>query len=126
MGLLLKNDPVELRLSAHLIRPNLPPWSISRKKRGTKNDDHFRMNVMGMDYPRSGECFAIEASHSDSDTFQAFLDEASRFIDFQRSRNILIVDNASCINVNQPIGIDSSHYIYRHIRQSSIQLSEFG
>lgn len=65
------------------------------KTRVTKNGDHIRMNVMGMVCPRSGEFFAIEASHSDSDTFQAFLDEASRFIDFQRSRNILIVDNAS-------------------------------
>jgi len=65
------------------------------KTRLTKNGDHLRMNVMGMVCPRTGEFFAIEASHSDSDTFQAFLDEASRFITFQRSRNILIVDNAS-------------------------------
>jgi transposase len=65
------------------------------KTRVTKNGDHIRMNVMGMVCPRTGEFFAIEASHSDSATFQAFLDEASRFINFQRTKNILIVDNAS-------------------------------
>ena len=65
------------------------------KTRITKNGDHIRMNVMGMVCPRTGEFFAIEVSHSDSDTFQAFLDEASRFIHFQRAKNILIVDNAS-------------------------------
>jgi len=53
------------------------------------------MNVMGMVCPRNGEFFAIEASPSDSDTFQAFPGEASWFIDFQRSHNILILDNAS-------------------------------
>ena len=33
------------------------------------------MNVIAMVCPRSGEFFAIEASHSDSATYQAFLDE---------------------------------------------------
>jgi transposase len=36
-----------------------------------------------------------ETSHSDSETFQAFLDEAAKFINFQRPCNILVVDNAS-------------------------------
>jgi transposase len=53
------------------------------------------MNVLGMLCPRTGEFFAIEASHSDSDTFQAFLDEASRFIQFQRAKHILIIDEGS-------------------------------
>lgn len=66
-----------------------------QKTRSTKNGDHLRMNVMGMVCPRTGEFFAIEASHSDSDTFQAFLNEADRSVTFQRRRNILIVDNAS-------------------------------
>jgi len=66
-----------------------------QKTRVTKNGDHLRMNVMGMVCPRNGEFFAIETSHSDSETFQAFLDEAVRFIEFQRPKNILIVDNAS-------------------------------
>ena len=46
------------------------------KTKVTKNSDHIRMNVIGMVCPRTGEFFAIEASHSDSETFQAFLNEA--------------------------------------------------
>ena len=65
------------------------------KTRITKNGDHIRMNAMGMVCPRTGEFFAIEASHSDSETFQAFLDEAPKMIQFQRKQNILILDNAS-------------------------------
>ena len=71
-------------------------WDKKGKKtRATKNGDHLRMNVMGMVCPRSGELFAIEASHSDYETFQAFLNEASRSIQFKRPINILIMDNAS-------------------------------
>jgi transposase len=66
-----------------------------RKTRVTKNGGHLRMNVIGMVCPRSGEFFAIEASHSDSATYQAFLDEADRQISFQRTTNILVMDNAS-------------------------------
>lgn len=66
-----------------------------RKTRVTRNGGHLRMNVIGMVCPRSGEFFAIEASHSDSATYQAFLDEADRSISFQRTTNILIMDNAS-------------------------------
>jgi hypothetical protein len=49
----------------------------------------------GMVCPRSGAFFAIEASHSDSATYQAFLDEADKTISFQRTTNILIMDTAS-------------------------------
>lgn len=66
-----------------------------RKTRSTKNGNHLRMNVIGMVCPRTGEFFAIEASHSDSYTFQAFLDQAEKFIDLKRPKNILILDNAS-------------------------------
>jgi transposase len=66
-----------------------------RKTRVTKNGGHLRMNVIGMVCPRSGEFFAIEASHSDAATYQAFLDEADRQISFQRTTNILVMDNAS-------------------------------
>ena len=66
-----------------------------KKTRVTKNGDHLRMNVMGMVCPRTGEFFAIEASHSDYETFQAFLNEAAKSICFQRARNILILDNAT-------------------------------
>ena len=66
-----------------------------RKTRVTKNGGHLRMNVIGMVCPRTGQLFAIEASHSDSVTFQAFLDEANKTVSFQRAKNILIMDNAS-------------------------------
>jgi hypothetical protein len=65
------------------------------KTRVTKNGDHLRMNVMGMVCPRTGEFFAIETSHSDTETFQAFLDEAGNTVKFERPQNILILDNAS-------------------------------
>jgi transposase len=66
-----------------------------RKTRVTKNGGHLRMNVIGMVCPRTGQFFAIEASHSDSVTYQAFLDEASQTVSFQRAVNVLIMDNAS-------------------------------
>ena len=53
------------------------------------------MNVMGMICPRTGEFFAIETSHSDTETFQAFLDEAGNTVKLERPQNILILDNAS-------------------------------
>jgi transposase len=65
------------------------------KTQVTKNGDHLRMNVMGMVCPRTGEFFAIETSHSDTDTFQAFLYEANQTIEFSRPYNILVLDNAS-------------------------------
>ena len=65
------------------------------KSKVVKNGDHLRMNVMGMVCPRAGEFFALETSHLDTDTFQAFLMEASESISFPRKRNILIMDNAS-------------------------------
>jgi transposase len=66
-----------------------------RKTRVTKNGGHLRMNVIGMVCPRTGQFFAIEASHSDSVTYQAFLDEAHKTVSFQRTTNILIMDNAA-------------------------------
>ena len=53
------------------------------------------MNVIGMVPPCTGEFFAIEASYSDYETFQAFLNEAGKSITFKRANNILILDNAS-------------------------------
>lgn len=44
------------------------------------------MNVLGMVCPRTGQFFAIEASHSDTELFQAFLDEAKKTIKFQRAK----------------------------------------
>lgn len=65
------------------------------KTRVVRNGDHIRMNVLGMVAPRTGEFFAIEASHVDTVVFQVFLDEAARTIQPQRKRNVLILDKAS-------------------------------
>jgi transposase len=60
-----------------------------------KNGDHLRMNVIGAVCPRTGECFAVEVSHCDTDCFQAFLTEAQAHLDWQRPTNLLVMDNAS-------------------------------
>ena len=60
-----------------------------RKTRVTRNGGHLRINVIDMVCPRSAEFFAIEPSHSDSATYQAFLDEADKSILFQRTTNIM-------------------------------------
>jgi len=59
------------------------------------NGDHVRLTILGCVCPRSGDFFAIEASHCDTDVFQVFLDEAAGSITPSRKRNILILDNAS-------------------------------
>lgn len=51
-------------------------------------DGLLRMNTIGMVCPRTGQFFAIEASLSDSVTFQAFLDEADKTVTFLRTTNI--------------------------------------
>jgi transposase len=63
--------------------------------RSVKNGAHVRLSILGMVSPRTGEFFAIEASHCDTEVFQAFLDEAARRITPTRKRNFLILDNAS-------------------------------
>jgi transposase len=65
------------------------------KTRSTKNGDHIRMNVLGVVCPRTGEFFAIEATHVFTDMFQAFLDETGKHTHQERTRNVLIMDNAS-------------------------------
>jgi hypothetical protein len=48
-------------------------WDKKRRKtRITKNGSQLRMNVIGMFCPGTGQFFAIEASNSDSATYQAF------------------------------------------------------
>ncbi|MCK7469775.1 MAG: transposase [Desulfomicrobium escambiense] len=60
-------------------RPRRRRWDLKgRKTRATKNGDHLRMNAIGMVCPRTGQFFAIDASHSDAVMFQAFLDEAAK------------------------------------------------
>jgi transposase len=71
-------------------------WAMKGgKPRVTHNGEHVRMNVAGMICPRTGEAFLLEFTHSDRETFQAFLDTANRTLEPQRPRQILICDNAS-------------------------------
>jgi transposase len=65
------------------------------KGRVTKNGDHIRMNVAGMVCPRTGQFYALEFTHSDSEVFQTFLNHANADTRRERPRNLLICDNAS-------------------------------
>jgi len=76
-------------------RPRRRFIKVGKKGRVTKNGDHVRMNVCGIVNPRTGRAFLAEFSHSDTDVFQAFLDEANRCLEFERGRQLLILDNAS-------------------------------
>jgi transposase len=71
-------------------------WAMKGSKpRVTKNGDHMRMNVMGIICPRRGDFYAMEFTHSDTDCFQVYLNQANQDISWERSRNLLIMDNAS-------------------------------
>lgn len=63
--------------------------------RVTHNGDHVRMNVTGMICPRTGQFYALEFSHTDTEVFQAFLTHANADLKLERPRNLLICDNAS-------------------------------
>lgn len=76
-------------------RPRRRWAKVGTNPRVTKNGDHLRMNVCGMIAPRTGQAYLLEFSHSDSETFQAFLDEANRDLEPGRPRQILVLDNAS-------------------------------
>lgn len=65
------------------------------KPRATKNGDHVRMNVTGMVCPRTGQFYALEFSHSDTEVFRCFLERANKDLVLERPRNLLICDNAS-------------------------------
>lgn len=56
---------------------------------------HIRMSATGIVCPRTGQFYALLIPHSNTTVFQIFLDNANADIDFQRPRNILILDNAS-------------------------------
>lgn len=56
---------------------------------------HLRMSVTGTVCPRTGEFYSLIFSHSDTEVFQTFLDNANRDISLQRKRNLLILDNAA-------------------------------
>jgi len=71
-------------------------WAVKGSNpRVVHNGDHTRLSILGTVCPRTGDFFAIEASHCDTDVFQAFLDEAATLITPTKKRNILILDNAS-------------------------------
>ncbi len=53
------------------------------------------MNVTGMVCPRTGEYYALEFTNTDSIVFQAFLDHATQDIKLERSKNIIVCDNAT-------------------------------
>lgn len=56
---------------------------------------HLRMNVTGMILPRLGDFYALEFTHSDTEVFQAFLDNANKDLNLERKRNLIICDNAT-------------------------------
>lgn len=56
---------------------------------------HLRMSVAGLICPRTGEFYALEFTRSNSLALQAFLNHATADIVLQRSRNVIICDNAS-------------------------------
>lgn len=45
--------------------------------------------------PRTGQAYLLEFSHSDTDCFQAFLNQANSDLTLERPRNLVILDNAS-------------------------------
>ena len=65
------------------------------KVRVTKNGDHLRMNITGIVCPRTGVFYALEFSHTDTETFRCSLEHANWDIQRPRKRNLLIMHNAS-------------------------------
>ena len=57
--------------------------------------EHLRMNVTGLVAPRTGQFYALEFTHTDSEVFQVFLDHANQEVKRERPRNIVICDNAT-------------------------------
>ena len=57
--------------------------------------EHLRMNVTGLVNPRTGQFYALEFTHSDSEVFQVFLHHANQDVKLERPRNIIICDNAT-------------------------------
>lgn len=100
LAVLVENEDVDLWFGDETgiegdPRPRRRWAQKGEKARVTKNGEHLRMNVCGIVAPRTGEAYLLEFTHSDSDVFQAFLDEANKDLRFERQRQILILDNAS-------------------------------
>jgi len=71
-------------------------WAQKGKElKVTKNGGHVRMNVTGMVCPRTGDFYALEFTHVDTDVFQVFLEQANKDIQLNRPKNIIICDNAT-------------------------------
>ena len=103
----------QVRLSEWLRDENIELWYLDEMgvegdprprrrwaKKGSKltvtvNGDHVRMNVAGMICPRTGVFYGLEFSHTDTEVFQCFLDHANADVKRERTRNLLILDNAS-------------------------------
>jgi len=81
------------------------------------------MNVTGMVLPRKGEFYVLEFSHSDTEIFQIFLDQANRDIQFDCLRNLLILDNASW---RKSKSLDWGRFYYHLIHQILIPLNASG
>ncbi len=79
LEILYKDPEVDIWFQEGDPRPRRRQEKKGNKTKITKNGDHLRMNVMGLICPRTGEFFGLETSHSDTDTFQAFLKEAGRY-----------------------------------------------
>jgi transposase len=106
-------EAFQLRLKQWLVDENIELWYLDEcgvegdprprrrwARKGekitiTKNGDHIRMNVTGMICPRTGVFYALEFSHTDTEVFQCFLDHANADVRRSRTRNLLIMDNAS-------------------------------
>lgn len=76
-------------------RPRRRWAQVGEKIRQGYTGTHLRMSVTGMIRPRTGDFYALEFPHSDTEVFQIFLDNANADLVLQRSRNLLICDNAT-------------------------------
>jgi transposase len=97
---LLADDKVELWFGDECgfegdPRPRRRWAQVGSKPTRVKNGDHIRSNFIGVISPRTGELAGIEVSGCNTETYQAFLDEANKDLRFEREANYLIVDNAS-------------------------------
>jgi transposase len=76
-------------------RPRRRWVKVGEKARVPYKGEHIRMNVIGHICPETGEFYALEFNHVDSEIFQLFLDHANGDLTLQGKRNLLICDNAS-------------------------------
>lgn len=77
-------------------RPRRKWAKVGSSPKIPKSGKHLRMSVTGMACPESGEFVALEFPFSDKETFQAFLNFANKEIEFDETReDLIILDNAS-------------------------------